>query len=553
MKIVTELRKNEPQIFAENCIVKDIVELDKSEFKSLNSGLMTYQPFIDQRKDLMFKDGDIYHCILALEKESDNGILICSNGTQYAFYFAYIPNARTAVNSHIKELANYIVSEGTEHTENGVWSNSYEELYLHFNAQIELDNGNGQRLLEELKSRPEVKSVSMDDEQVNVIYLHQYCKNIHPEGFIKEGEKGVLENKYNVNLVATYEELLSIPEDEKTTEYFGDLGIHTYKYEVNEEQILPIYKKSIEAIEMDEAEFFANDDLNRYRYEIIARMRDCLLAKTLLTGEEVLFINSEPISGENDFGYKSGFVMSIDSENKTCTINGTYFTMENVPLHNVLGKYNPEVEGMHYGYRNLEPLYDENSSVAQFYIYKSKCDWEIKQSRISEQEKQPLTKKEIEIICAKHTLWLHEVDGGEQADFSNKVIINYDFTGKNLINAVFDKAKIDNCIFNDADISYSSFDGAVLNDCDIENVTANNTSFRNAEILYCDLTGSEFEDCNFSYSKFVDVNKPEAMKGCCIEKVDIDGMDDWPQAIDNCSENEKEWAAEISGMKISIQ
>lgn len=207
---------------------------------------------------------------------------------------------------------------------------------------------------------------------------------------------------------------------------------------------------------------------------------------------------------------------------------------------------------MHYGCRNLEPLYGENDSIAQFYIYKSKSDWEVKQSLKSEQEKKPLTKEEIEIKYAKHTLWLHEVDGGEQADFSNDIINEYDFTGKNLVNAVFSGAKLNNCTFNDSDISYSVFDGAVLNDCDIENVTANNTSFRNAEILYCDLTGSEFEDCNFSYSKFVDVNKPEAMKGCCIEKIDIDGMDDWPQAIDNCSENEKEWAAQISGQNLVL-
>ena len=552
MKIIANLRKNEPQIFAENCIVKDIVELDKSEFKSLNSGLMTYQAFIDQRKDLMFKDGEIYYCILALEKESEDGILICSDGTQYALYSAYIPYARNAVNSHIKQLANYIVSEGTEHTENGVWSNSYEELYLHFNAEIERNNGNGQRLLEELNSRPEVKSVSMDDEQINVIYQPQHCKNIHQEGFIKEGEKGVLENKYNVNLVATYEELLKISESDRVTEYFGDLGIHIYKYGVNEEQILPLYKKALDVIEMTESEFLANNDLNNYRFEIIARMRDCLLSKSLLTGEEVLFINSEPIAGENDFGYKSGFVMFIDRESKTCTINGTYFTMENVPLRNVLGKYNPEIEGMHYGYMHLEPFYGENSSVAQFYIYKSKSDWEVKQSKISEQEKQPLSKEEIEIMCAKHTLWLHEVDGGEQADFSNKIITDYDFSCANIINAVFNGTKLNNCYFNEADISYSTFDGAVFDDCELIKVTANSTSFRNTEFTYCDLNDSEFEECNFSYSKFIDTVSPNVMRGCCVEKADLDGIDDRSELLEDCSENEKEWAAQIGGQNITI-
>ena len=552
MKIVTELRKNEPQIYTENCIVRDIIELDNTEFEELKSGLMTYRPLIGEKRELMFKDNEFYNCVLFLESSKEDGILVCSDGTEYALYSAYIPNARTAVNMHIKKLADYIIAEGTEHTENGVWSNSYEELFQHFNAEIELDNGSGNRLLEELKSRPEVRSVSMNDEQVTVIYLHQYCNNIHPEGLISENGKGILEDKYNVNLVATYEDINDLPYNERITEYFGDLSLYNYKYGVTEEQILPLYKKALETIEMSESEFLEDKDLSRYRYEMVARMRDCLLAKTLLTGEEVLFINSEPIAGEDEFGYKSGVVMEIDRDGKTCTINGTYFSMGNVPLHNVLGRCNSKNLGMHYGCRNLEPLYGENDSIAQFYIYKSKSDWEVKQSLKSEQEKKPLTKEEIEIKYAKHTLWLHEVDGGEQADFSNDIINEYDFTGKNLVNAVFSGAKINNCIFNDSDISYSVFDGAVLDDCDIENVTANNTSFRNAEILYCDLTGSEFEDCNFSYSKFVDVNKPEIMKGCCIERVYIDGMDDWPQAIDNCSENEKEWAAQISGQNLVL-
>ena len=552
MKIVTELRKNEPQIYTENCIVDDIVEINNTEFENLKSGLMTHRPFIGEKRELMFKEDELYHCVLFLESNRENGILVCSDGTEYALYSAYIPNARTTVNLHIKKLADYIVSEGTEHTENGVWSNSYDELYYHFGGQINESNGNGKRLLAELKTRPEIQSVSLDDEQVNVIYLHQYCNNIHPEGLISENGKGILEDKYNVNLVATYEDINDLPYNERITEYFGDLSLYNYKYGVTEDQILPLYKKALETIEMSESEFLEDKDLSRYRYEMVARMRDCLLAKTLLTGEEVLFINSEPIAGEDEFGYKSGVVMEIDRDGKTCTVNGTYFVMENVPLHNVLGKYNPEIKGMHYGYRNVEPLYGENGSIAQFYIYKSKNDWEVKQSLKPEQEKKPLTKEEIEIKYAKHTLWLHDVSGGEQADFSNNIINEYDFTGKNLVNVVFSGAKINNCTFNDSDISYSVFDGAVLNDCDIENVTANNTSFRNAEILYCDLTGSEFEDCNFSYSKFVDVNKPEIMKGCCIERVYIDGMDDWPQAIDNCSENEKEWAAQISGQNLVL-
>lgn len=551
MNILASMQKNESQMYVDNCIVDDIVELDNVQFENLKSGLMTYRPFIAERRKLMFKDDEFYHCILVLESEAENGILVCSDGAEYALYSAFIPNARTTVNLHIKELANYIVSEGTEHTENGIWSNSYDELYYHFGAQIDMSNGNGRRLLEELKSRSEVQTVTLDDEQINVIYLHQYCKNIHPEGFIKESGKGILEDKYNVNLVATYEDIKDIPYNERITEYFGDLSLYNYKYGVTEEQILSLYKKSLETIEMSETEFLENKDLSQYRFEMVARMRDCLLAKTLLTGEEVLFINSEPIAGEDDFGYKSGFVMEIDRENKTCIVNGTYFTMENVPLHNVLGRYNSEIEGMHYGYRNVEPLYGENDSIAQFYIYKSKTVWEQKQNDKS-YELSVVDEKEFEIICAQHVLFMNDIKGGKQADFSGRIFEGYDFFSKDLININFDGSKFIDCIFDHSDVSYSSFNGASFCNCDCHLMSAEGASFRKAHFDRCNLDSASFVDSNFSYAEFTNNEEPESFENCCTHKIKLSNEDDWDNCFINCVDSEKEWAAQTGGMNIVL-
>ncbi len=551
MNILANLQKNESQMYVDNCIVDDIVELDNIQFENLKLGLMTYRPFIAERRKLMFKDNEFYHCILVLESEAENGILICSDGAEYALYSAFIPNARTTVNLHIKELANYIISEGTENTQNGVWSNSLDELYYHLGGQIDMSNGNGKRLLEELKTRPEVKTVTLDDEQINVIYLHQYCKNIRPEGFIEESVKGILEDKYNVNLVATYEELMDIQNNERLTEYFGDLSLYNYKCGVTEEQILPLYKKALETIEMSETEFLENKDLSQYRFEMVARMRDCLLAKTLLTGEEVLFVNSEPIAGEDDFGYKTGYLMEIDREKKTCTINGTYFSMGNVPVHNVLGRYNSEIEGMHYGYKNVEPLYDENDVIAQFYIYKSKAAWEQNQNN-KNLELSVVDEKEFEIICAQHVLFMNDLDGGKQADFSGRIFEEFDFSSKDLINMNFEGTKFIDCIFDHSDISHSTFDGVTFSDCDCHLMTGEGASFRKAHFDSCDLDSASFVDSNFSYAEFTNNEEPESFENCCTHKIKLSNEDNWDNCFIDCIDNEKEWAAQNGGMNISI-
>ena len=69
-----------------------------------------------------------------------------SQGSSYARRSAFIPEARTIVRNHIRQLADYVVSEGTEHPRDGRWANTYDELYYHFGANITDANGNDKLL-----------------------------------------------------------------------------------------------------------------------------------------------------------------------------------------------------------------------------------------------------------------------------------------------------------------------------------------------------------------------------------------------------------------------
>ena len=77
----------------------------------------------------------------------------------------------------LKKLTNYCVSEGTEHSEDGNWAISYNELYYHFGVDVSDTNGNGKALVEELKKRDEVAELIMTEDCIEINFHLQYCEN----------------------------------------------------------------------------------------------------------------------------------------------------------------------------------------------------------------------------------------------------------------------------------------------------------------------------------------------------------------------------------------
>ena len=77
----------------------------------------------------------------------------------------------------LKKLTNYCVSEGTEHSEDGNWAISYNELYYHFGVDVNDTNGNGKALAEALKKRDEIAELIMTEDCIEINFHLQYCEN----------------------------------------------------------------------------------------------------------------------------------------------------------------------------------------------------------------------------------------------------------------------------------------------------------------------------------------------------------------------------------------
>lgn len=117
LKINTILNRKEPCFEPESCIVEKVVEIPHSTFGRLISKPLCDNYHIRQYRDLMGYYDDAYHCILAVDKEFGDGLLIESEGSNYARYAQYIPHAQDIVKAFNQTMA---VSELKSHIENCV-------------------------------------------------------------------------------------------------------------------------------------------------------------------------------------------------------------------------------------------------------------------------------------------------------------------------------------------------------------------------------------------------------------------------------------------------
>ena len=143
------------------------------------------------------------------------------------------------------------------------------------------------------------------------------------QDFGRAEQKNALRSFKTASLIATYEELLQVPEAERITHYFGDYGGHFFNDGVADSQIDAAYEKALKVMGMD-SDTFQGDSAYLYRGEIIGRMRDRLLSETLETGTQVLFVATEPYGGPGDFCLRGGVIQGIDHNRLTCSVRGSF-------------------------------------------------------------------------------------------------------------------------------------------------------------------------------------------------------------------------------------
>ena len=101
MIIHAELKRKQSEYEGEACAVDKIIELPAQRFQQFSRALLADYDFIAENKNDIQHDGDARHCLLILDVDGTDGILVDPQGADYARYSAFVPNARSLLTPDI--------------------------------------------------------------------------------------------------------------------------------------------------------------------------------------------------------------------------------------------------------------------------------------------------------------------------------------------------------------------------------------------------------------------------------------------------------------------
>ena len=95
MIIQAELRRKQSEYEGEACVVDKVIELPAQRFRQFSRTLLVDYDFIAENKNAIRHDDDARHCLLILDADGTDGVLVDPQGYNYARYSAFVPNARS--------------------------------------------------------------------------------------------------------------------------------------------------------------------------------------------------------------------------------------------------------------------------------------------------------------------------------------------------------------------------------------------------------------------------------------------------------------------------
>ena len=84
--------RKEPKIEAKEFCVEKVIMLPAGEYESFTNHLMHRYDFIRENVDFMYEKDGVRHCLLVTGEGMEEGVLVESEGSSYARYFAFVPS-----------------------------------------------------------------------------------------------------------------------------------------------------------------------------------------------------------------------------------------------------------------------------------------------------------------------------------------------------------------------------------------------------------------------------------------------------------------------------
>lgn len=109
IKLKAEFNNRIRKFSLTNCKVEKVIELTQEQFHYFYNNLDEDQDFIKDNMDLMYEEDKTTHCLLVLDENIPHGVLVESDGYDYARYCASVPNVKSFLREkslppYLKEL-----------------------------------------------------------------------------------------------------------------------------------------------------------------------------------------------------------------------------------------------------------------------------------------------------------------------------------------------------------------------------------------------------------------------------------------------------------------
>lgn len=187
-------RRKDPAIETDKIKVDAIVSLPEEMYHKFTQNLLTDYDFIHDNIDCMYVDRqDATHCLLVLDADGNDGVLVDSEGEDYARYVSFLPNARGFVSDNIQTMADEIIREGAAQMKNGSFVLGFDELSKRFETPISRGNYFGEALAAELKTRSALSDVLADGKGLALVFAGQTATE-RPSLTVRQLAAGKLSN-----------------------------------------------------------------------------------------------------------------------------------------------------------------------------------------------------------------------------------------------------------------------------------------------------------------------------------------------------------------------
>ncbi len=176
MRTTGIMSRKEPCFDVRDCYIEKVIVLPELKYRYFRSHMLESYDFIAENVGLMYSEHlcDHYyleHCLLIMGEDSEDGILVESEGSDYARYTSYQPNIKSYIREQLGMVADSILLGEYGKQATGIWDISWDDITEQFELGITYENGFGEMLVDEIQKRDETIEVAMKEDGLEIGYV----------------------------------------------------------------------------------------------------------------------------------------------------------------------------------------------------------------------------------------------------------------------------------------------------------------------------------------------------------------------------------------------